>query len=95
MQDNTILLMSVSCYGLDVNMLFSVQVHSTANSENFELLLEVERPRVAGLQFSPCGTILALWEPSHGTFEAHCSLIHCIPDTCNCDCKLPFQQSST
>lgn len=49
---------------------FSVKVYATANSENFELQFEVDRPNTAALRFSPCSTTLALWENCRGsTFD--------------------------
>lgn len=44
-----------------------VKVYATANSENFELQFEVNRPNTTALRFSPCSTTLALWENCRGT----------------------------
>ena len=42
---------------------FSVKVIQTSN---FNVVLDLDKPRTGGLYFSPCNSLLATWEPYAG-----------------------------
>ncbi len=56
-----------NCFGVQCRIIhvnpFRVRIHDVATGRQ---LTEVEKPRTAFVEFSPCNTIMATWEPYMG-----------------------------